>query len=142
MKSLCSLTLLYPNRFLFCLSLTTCTQGRFIEATPQLIVANLISVIPSVQTPTGGLTINFDETTAKNVQSWGVRLFGHKLHQFGKPAKKELELDQKTIDTIKDIANKESPKDSELERGAPMFGMGLNGVDVKVDASKEKLRRS
>jgi hypothetical protein len=64
------------------------------------------------------------------------------LHQFGKPAKKELELDQKTIDTIKDIANKESPKDSELERGAPMFGMGLNGVDVKVDAPKEKLRRS
>jgi hypothetical protein len=110
------------------------TQGRFIEAKPQLLVGNLISIIPSVQTPAGGLTINFDETTTKNVQSWGVRLFGHKLHQFGKDAAAELELAPETTDKINDAAKKNLIKGSEVEQVAFLLGTSVKTVGMKAGA--------
>ncbi|KAG9187005.1 hypothetical protein G6011_10113 [Alternaria panax] len=105
-------------------------QGRFIEAKPQLIVGNVISILPSVQTPTGGLTINFDEATAKNVQSWGVRLFGHKLHQFGKPEVNTLELDEKTLEKIGIAAKTDLFKGTKQEGNTATIAMGMGALGM------------
>ncbi|KAL1791778.1 hypothetical protein ACET3X_009529 [Alternaria dauci] len=113
-------------------------QGRFIEARTQFVVGNLISSLPSVQTPVGGLTINCDEATAKNVKSWGVMLFGHKLHRFGQKAVDELELDAVTADKIKAAAKVKSLEGTQLEPVAVQVGSAafVAGMGIQLPGGK------
>ena len=106
-------------------------EGRFVEAQAQRLLGNLISIMPSVDIPTDGMTVNFDEVTAQKVRSWAVRLWGHKLHRFGENLIPELDKEE----TLKfdEVILKVGQSELGVAVG-PGVGAGLN----TTEASKGK----
>lgn len=97
-------------------------QGRLVEAQPQRLLGNLISVILFVQNPTGGMTINLDQVTAQNVKLRGVRLFGQKLHQSGEKTEPGLQLDPESAENIFKASRSDLLVQTELIKASRAIG--------------------
>ncbi|KAF3387651.1 hypothetical protein F1880_001358 [Penicillium rolfsii] len=74
-------------------------QGRFVKNGTQRAVSDLIGATPAINISSIG-TVAFDAETAKRVNSWGVRVLGHKLHQFGHQQTVNYELSDADIEEI------------------------------------------
>jgi hypothetical protein len=63
------------------------------------MVSDLIGAAPTINLGSIG-TVNFDPETAKGVNSWGVRVLGNKLHQFGHEPTVTYELSDDDINAL------------------------------------------